>query len=64
MEHRGRYDESIKVLEEAVRLQSTPPAEQADLLESLTFLADSEQPRGWTDTDSDLVHLALAGRLS
>lgn len=46
LEHRARYDEAIEVLNEAVRLQSTPPAEQADLLETLTYLASSEQLAG------------------
>src|ERR1035438_8746000 len=40
LEHLTRYDEATKVLEEAVRLQSTPPAEPADLVESLTYLSD------------------------
>jgi len=46
LEHRARYDEAIKVLEEAVRLQSTPPAETADLVESLTYLSDTEHLAG------------------
>lgn len=46
LEHRGRYDESIKVLQEAVGLQSTPPAEKADLVETLTYLSNSEKLAG------------------
>jgi eukaryotic-like serine/threonine-protein kinase len=46
LEHRGMYDEAIRVLEEAVRLQSTPPAETADLVESLTFLSDTQHLAG------------------
>jgi eukaryotic-like serine/threonine-protein kinase len=46
LEHRGDYDEAIRVLGEAVRLQSTPPAETADLVESLTFLSDTQHLSG------------------
>ena len=44
--HRGKMDDAVRVLEEAVRLQSTPPAEPADLVESLTFLSNAQHLLG------------------
>jgi eukaryotic-like serine/threonine-protein kinase len=42
LENEGKYPEAIRVLEEAVRLQSRRPTSEADLSESLTELANCQ----------------------
>ncbi len=51
LEERGSYDEAVKTLDEAVRMQSARPALAADLSESLNELATAHYYLG---------HLALA----
>jgi tetratricopeptide (TPR) repeat protein len=43
LEHRGAYEETIRVLGDAIRIQSAPTAAPADLAESLTYLANTHK---------------------
>lgn len=60
LEDRGRYDEAIRVLNEAVRLQSEPGAEQSDLVASLSELANSHFYAGHYDVCDALNRRVLA----
>jgi serine/threonine protein kinase/Flp pilus assembly protein TadD len=50
----GKYDQGIKVLDEAVRIQSAPGGVTADLAESLTELANAQFYAGHLDTSNSL----------
>lgn len=60
LNERGRYDESIKVLTEAVRFQSSPGAASGDLAVSLIDLADAHFYLGHYATSDSLNKRALA----
>ena len=59
MEHRGELEAGVKVLEEAVRLESTPAGDAAALEESLTFLSNCETLRGHTAVGYGLAQRVL-----
>jgi serine/threonine-protein kinase len=46
LEHRGDYAGAVQILQQAVQLQSRPPVETADLVESLTYLSNSQHLLG------------------
>jgi serine/threonine-protein kinase len=56
---RGSYDEAIKVLGEAVRLQSAPGAATTDLANSLSALADAHYSAGHYDVCDPLYRRVL-----
>jgi serine/threonine-protein kinase len=56
----GKYDQGIQVLDEAVRIQSTPGGAAADLAESLTELANAQFYAGHLDTSNSLNLRVLA----
>jgi tetratricopeptide (TPR) repeat protein len=45
-EHTGAYEAGIRVLEEAVRIQSAPTSEPSELTDSLTYLANCQTLTG------------------
>src|SRR6266404_622677 len=59
LEDRGKYDQSFPVLEEAVRLQSRPGGVTADLVASLSELANSHFYAGHYDTSESLNQRVL-----
>jgi len=59
LDQRGQYDQAIPVLEEAVRIQSAPGANTADLIVSLGELANSQFYLGHYDTSESLNQRAL-----
>jgi len=58
--HRGAYGEAIQALNEAIRIQSLPGADQADLAESLTFLSTSYHLMGRDQEAQPLAERVLA----
>jgi serine/threonine-protein kinase len=60
LEDRGNYDQAIKVLDEAVRLQSAPGGPSIDLAESLTELANSHFYSGHYDVSDSLNRRVLS----
>jgi eukaryotic-like serine/threonine-protein kinase len=60
LEDRGAYDDSIKVLEEAVQLESAPGSSTKDLAETLTTLANSHFYAGHYDVSDSLNRRVLA----
>ena len=58
--HRGANAEAIKTLDEAVRIQSVPGAEKADLAESLTYLATTHKILGHDAVAEPLYRRVLA----
>jgi len=52
LEDRGAYDQATPVLEEAVRLQSTPGAASPDLAASLSELANTQFYAGHYDASA------------
>jgi tetratricopeptide (TPR) repeat protein len=58
--HEGKLIEGTKVLGEAVQIQSNAEVEQADLVESLTYLADCHQHLGHNSMASSL-HRRILG---
>lgn len=59
LEDRGRYDQSFPVLEEAVRIQSGPGGVTADLVASLSELANSHFYAGHYDISESLNQQVL-----
>src|SRR5260370_40819055 len=59
LEDGGKYDQSFPVLEEAVRLQSTPGGVTAELAASLSELANSHFYAGHYDTSESLNQRVL-----
>jgi eukaryotic-like serine/threonine-protein kinase len=60
LEDRGSYNQAIPVLEEAVRLQSTPGAATPDLAASLSELANTQFYAGHYDSSDSLNRRVLA----
>jgi serine/threonine protein kinase len=60
LDNRGKYDEAIPLLEEAVRLQSGPTGVAADLSNTLGELANTHYYLGHYDTSKSLNEQALA----
>jgi len=59
LEDRGKYDQSFSVLEEAVRLQSSPSSVTAELAASLSELANSHFYAGHYDISESLNRRVL-----
>ena len=60
LESAGTYDQAIKILDEAVRLQSAPKGERAELARSLTSLAEAHFFLGRYAVAESLNQRALA----
>jgi serine/threonine-protein kinase len=59
LDNRGKYDEAIPTLEEAMRLESGPSGVSADLSASLSELANTHYYLGHYDISKDLNERAL-----
>jgi eukaryotic-like serine/threonine-protein kinase len=59
LENRGEYDQAIQVLQDAVRLQSTPGTESPDLAASLTELANCQFYAGHYDAADSINRRVL-----
>jgi serine/threonine-protein kinase len=60
LEHSGAYAEAVKALESAVRIQSLPTADPADLSDSLAYLASTQLFLGRDAIAESLDQRALA----
>jgi tetratricopeptide (TPR) repeat protein len=58
--HRGAYEEAIQALNEAIRIQSLPGADLADLAESLTSLSTTYHLQGRDQEAQPLAERVLA----
>jgi serine/threonine-protein kinase len=59
LDNRGRYDEAIPILEEAMRLESGPKGVPADLSATISELANTHYYLGHYDISKDLNERAL-----
>ncbi len=60
LEKRGAFKDAIDVLNEAIRIQSLPGAEKADLVESLTYLSNAHHLTGHDSVAEPLNRRVLA----